>query len=74
MASVWVPLRQRVQSELIKRGYCVGCTRSLIDADRMQSGLDESFELVHCQCGRVFVYNKQLNSYRRATHEEWQHK
>ena len=34
MPLIWKPLKDRVQTELIKRGHCVGCGRSLADADR----------------------------------------
>ncbi len=68
----WVPLKDRVQSELIKRGHCVGCAKSLADADRSPY-LDKeepNKELVTCSCRRVYVYNKQINSYRRARFDE----
>lgn len=71
MYSPWLPVRKRVQSELIKRGHCVGCSRSLADSERRPYDADLQREVVLCTCGRVFVYDKQLNNYRRATHEEW---
>lgn len=72
MNSPWLPVRKRVQSELIKRGHCVGCTRSLADADRQPFFQDLGKEVVLCRCRRVFVYDRQLNSYRRATQGEWE--
>lgn len=67
---VWVPIKNRVQSELVKRGHCVGCTRSLIDAERKNIASDPSKELVTCQCRRMYIYDKQLNHYRRANLDE----
>ncbi len=70
MPQFWVPVRQRVQGELIKRGYCVGCAKSLIDADREPHKDYETKELVFCTCRRVYVYDKQINHYRRAEVKE----
>lgn len=70
MKKVWLPLQQRVQGELIKRGHCVGCARSLADADREPHPYDESKEFVYCECRRIYIYDKQLNFYRRATVDE----
>jgi hypothetical protein len=70
MPKFWVPVRQRFQSELIKRGHCGGCARSLSDAERKPYSGDEKKELVFCECRRVYVYNKQINHYRRAEHTE----
>lgn len=66
----WVPLKNRLQAELIKRGHCVGCGRSLIDAERESHAVNDQKELVSCQCRRVYVYDKQLNYYRRASVKE----
>lgn len=68
--ALWTPLRSRVQSELIRRGHCVACTKSLKDADRKPYPGDENLELVTCSCRRVYVYDKKLNSYRRARLDE----
>lgn len=59
-----------MQAELIKRGHCVGCTRALADAERKPYPGDENKELVICSCHRVFVYDKLINSYRRARFDE----
>lgn len=67
---VWLPIKDRVQSELIKRGHCVGCGKSLADADRRPVPGQANKEFATCSCRRIYVYNKQVNSYRRARLEE----
>lgn len=63
---LWLPIRQRVQSELLKRGHCVGCTRSLAAADRQDHPHDRSLQIVACSCRRVYLYDKRINAYVRA--------
>lgn len=70
--ALWTPLRQRVQSELLKRGHCVACAMPLKDADRKPFPGKENWELVKCKCRRIFVYDKQVNNYRRAKLDEVQ--
>lgn len=59
-----------MQTILLKRGQCVGCTRSLAEADRSPFKNDEHRDLVVCICGRIYVYDKLINSYRRASFDE----
>lgn len=66
----WKPLKSRVQTELLVRGHCVACARSLAEARRELYPGDEDKELVICHCRRVFVYDKLINSYCRARLEE----
>ena len=66
----WFPLKNRVQEELIKRGHCVACAASLADADRKPYPNKENWEFVTCKCRRIYVYDKQINSYRRAKMDE----
>lgn len=66
----WHPLKERVQSELLKRGHCVACAMSLADAERSPCKDKENYELVTCKCRRVYIYDKQINSYRRAKLDE----
>ncbi|MBU1110181.1 hypothetical protein KKB83_01005 [Patescibacteria group bacterium] len=70
MSRFWKPVRKRVQSELIKRGHCVGCTRSLMEAKRTPYSDDSNKEVVTCQCRRVYIYDKLINHYRRAQMNE----
>jgi len=67
---VWQPIKSRVQSELIKRGHCVACCKSLSEADRRPSAQNDHLEIVSCTCRRVYLYDKRLNHYRRALDEE----
>lgn len=68
----WTPLKDRVQSELLKRGHCVACAMSLADADREVYPDKENWEFATCKCRRIYVYDKQINSYRRAQLDEVQ--
>lgn len=65
----WFPLKDRFQTELLKRGHCVGCSHNLVDAERADiAGSDTS--IVTCSCRRIYIYNKKLNDYRRASSED----
>lgn len=66
----WIPLKGRAQSELLKRGRCVADAKSLAEGGREFYPGDEEKELVICSCHRVYVYDKKLNSYRRAYFDE----
>ena len=68
----WIPLKDRAQSELLKRGRCVADAKSLAEAEREPYPNSEEKELVICSCRRVYVYDKKLNSYRRAYLDEVQ--
>lgn len=61
----WFPLKDRFQTELLKRGHCVGCAQSLADASRVDT-TSSGISLVTCSCRRIYLYNKQLNIYQRA--------
>ena len=54
----------------LKRGHCVACAMSLADAERSPCKDKENYELVTCKCRRVYIYDKQINSYRRAKLDE----
>lgn len=66
----WVPIKDRAQQELLKRGRCVADGKPLAEAEREQYPDDENKELTTCSCRRVYVYDKTLNSYRRAHFDE----
>ena len=54
-----------VQAWLMSQERCVGCGKSLKNGKREKSGDNE--ETVTCKnCGRVFIFNRQKQSYRRA--------
>lgn len=58
-----------VQAWLLSRGQCVGCGKPLSKGEREDRG-DNTTEKVTCRCGRIFIYNKKANRYRRARFEE----
>lgn len=68
----WIPLKDRAQGELLKRGRCVADAKSLAEGEREFYKGDGEKELVTCSCHRVYVYDKKLNSYRRAYFDEVQ--
>lgn len=67
---IWLPVRQRLQSELIRRGHCVGCARSLAGANRTNSPTKSYLQIVTCSCQRIYIYDTRINSYRRALPHE----
>lgn len=58
-----------LQEALIQRKLCPGCTRQL-DQQQARNVKINQTELVTCECGRIFVYDKQLDIYRRALQSE----
>lgn len=67
---IWLPIRHRLQSELIKRGYCVGCAHSLANELREEHPQKTNMHIVYCNCGRIYLYDLRINQYRRALPEE----
>jgi hypothetical protein len=59
------------QEVLLDKGLCVGCTAPLSKAKKLGS-LTENSELVKCKCRRIYVHDKKVNKYRRATFQEEQ--
>lgn len=57
-----------IQAWLLSQGNCVGCGISLSKGEREDRG--DGTEKVICKCGRIFIYNKKTNNYRRALFEE----
>ncbi len=58
-----------LQLWLLSQGRCVGCGKELTKGSkRKEKGANE--ELVTCECGRVYVYNKKNKNYRRALLKE----
>lgn len=57
-----------VQAWLLSRGQCVGCGMPLEKGKKEDRG-DKTVK-VACQCGRIFIYNKNNGQYRRALFEE----
>ena len=59
------------QNVLLERRLCVGCTYPLDKAKRM-GNLSDNRLMVECKCKRRYVYDKEMNSYQRATFAEEQ--
>lgn len=57
-----------LQVQFIKRGLCVGCGMPLSKAERVDRG--DGTEKVICKCGRIYIYNRAEDSYRRANFDE----
>ena len=59
------------QEVLLDKGLCVGCTYPLNKAKKLGS-LTENSELVKCKCKRIYIHDKRMDKYRRATFQEEQ--
>lgn len=57
-----------VQAWLLFQGRCVGCGREL--GKQKRQSWKEGKEKVTCECGRIFIYDKNTKKYRRALLEE----
>jgi hypothetical protein len=58
-----------LQQILVQKKMCPGCTRNL-DEQRDRTSRINQTEQVVCTCGRIFIYDKQLEIYRRALASE----
>jgi DNA-directed RNA polymerase subunit RPC12/RpoP len=57
-----------IQLWLLARGQCVGCGATL---SKVQSAkLTENTDKITCTCGRIFIYDTQKKTYRRALFSE----
>ncbi len=57
-----------IQSWLLSRGQCVGCGTPLEKGEKEDR--KNGTEKITCNCGRIFIYNKDKDEYRRALFEE----
>ncbi|MBU1931943.1 hypothetical protein KJ965_04580 [Patescibacteria group bacterium] len=57
-----------VQAWLMSRGQCVGCGMPLKKGKRIDR--KDGTEKVTCRCGRIFIYTKDSDKYRRALFDE----
>ncbi|MBD3362629.1 hypothetical protein GF362_02825 [Candidatus Dojkabacteria bacterium] len=58
-----------LQKILLQKKLCPACTSDLtIIKDRKPKRNDT--EIVTCRCGRIFIYDKDLDLYRRALLDE----
>lgn len=57
-----------IQAWLLATGKCVGCGTPLLKGQKVS--LNSESEKVICKCGRIFIYDKKTNKYRRALPKE----
>jgi DNA-directed RNA polymerase subunit RPC12/RpoP len=58
-----------MQLWLLSQGRCVGCGKKLVDSKESNNSLEQR---VDCVCGRVYFFNEQTKTYRRALLNELQ--
>ncbi len=58
-----------LQKILLQKKLCPGCTQDLASMKDRRSKTAGT-EYVYCECGRIFIYDKDLELYRRALIEE----
>jgi len=58
-----------LQQILLQKHICPGCTCNLNKA-KLREQITKNNEKVTCKCGRVFLYDKELGTYRRASEDE----
>ena len=59
------------QRILLERRLCVGCMHPLDEAKKL-GNLSENRHMLECKCKRRYVYNKELDTFERATFAEEQ--
>ena len=57
-----------LQKIILQKKLCPGCTRPLSKAKAMGENAKE--KLVACECGRIFVHDRELDQYRRAVADD----
>jgi hypothetical protein len=57
-----------LQKVLMQKKFCPACTRSLSKGKLM--GTKGNFDLLACECGRIFVLDHETETYRRALNED----
>ena len=58
-----------MQKVLLQKRLCPACTRQLDKASLLESRANGT-NVVQCECSRIFVYDKDLDTFRRALPEE----
>jgi hypothetical protein len=56
-----------IQTWLLSQGRCVGCNASLLKG--IKKNVKDKIT-VTCHCGRIFIYDADKKTYRRALFEE----
>lgn len=58
-----------MQAKILDNHMCPACTRSL-DKLKTREPITTETEIVTCECGRKFIYNRSHRKYRRALMNE----
>jgi len=57
-----------LQKVLLQKKYCPACTRNLRQGKFLSS--TEAEDIIVCECGRIFIHEKELDIFRRALPED----
>lgn len=57
------------QERLLEKKVCPGCLQNLEHQYNRKINLNQT-EQVTCNCGRIYIYDKELDKYRRAIMSE----
>lgn len=58
-----------LQQSLLQKKMCPACMRTLDQQYKRVPKLNQT-EQVTCECGRIFIYSKEVDTYRRALQSE----
>lgn len=58
-----------LQVAMLQKKFCPGCTRNLDDQKNRQVRHNGT-ERIICECTRVYIYDREMDSYRRALNSE----
>ncbi len=58
-----------MQKVLLTKGFCVACTRKLDDIKNRDNRPNGTVR-VECECGRIYIYDTETKTYRRAMFDE----
>jgi hypothetical protein len=58
-----------LQKILLQKGICPGCTHTLKNNVSRSPRTSREDKIV-CKCGRIYIYDKELDVYRRALDSE----
>ncbi len=61
-----------IQKKLVRKNLCPGCTKQLQNASQIKD-ITETKKIVQCKCKRLYIWQMDTNTYKRATKEEEEH-
>jgi len=65
-------MKKHIQEGLLKKKQCPGCTKPLKNATLLRE-MSKTKKLVQCKCQRIYVFDLETDTYRRATLDEEQY-